>query len=664
MKQTLRKPRRTLGVLLIGATAAAVAVVLTAAGAASAGGKAGISQGLGAAALTTTPPFGDTPADTPETVSFILNARDLGGLEGKVQAGMPGGFLSVDKFAQQYGQPAKNISALENYLSQYDITSHAMTNGLDVQATGTAGDFDAALAVQQKQFHVNPPPAVPGGPPGPPMTVHGTTQTPLLPKNLASFVLAVLGLSNYPTQQSNMAPVPAAAQPKSGPNTALFPSDFAARYNLSGVNGNGSGRRIGIVTLASENPAVISQFWQQAGLAGAQASASRITLDNVDGGSGPVSERAGSDETTLDTEQSGGLAPGANITVYQAPNTDNGFVDGFFQAASDNTADSVSASWGESEAVIAFLRDSGLQDPNYIQTFDEAFLELAAQGQSTFVSSGDAGAYDDSDELGTTELVVDNPGDSPWVTSSGGTTLPGTLNFTSIPSTTIPAERAWGWDWLWPLLVQGRGNTEAFWAKNEAAGDGGGYSWDEPMPAYQHGVKGTNEFNAVPYFTPISPVEVAPGLTLPTDWSFNGSPATIHGHGDGRVVPDLSTDADPETGYLVWYTFGDSTNPNVAPSYEQFGGTSFVAPQLNGSTAAIDSALGHRVGFWNPAIYQFAKMKSSPFTPLNTPGTTNDNLYYSGKPGTLYNPATGLGTPDLAKLASDFAKPGPPGPGH
>jgi len=34
-----------------------------------------------------------------------------------------------------------------------------------------------------------------------------------------------------------------------------------------------------------------------------------------------------------------------------------------------------------------------------------------------------------------------------------------------------------------------------------------------------------------------------------------------------------------------------------------FGGTSFVAPQLNASTAVIDSYLGHRVGFWNPDIY-------------------------------------------------------------
>ena len=37
------------------------------------------------------------------------------------------------------------------------------------------------------------------------------------------------------------------------------------------------------------------------------------------------------------------------------------------------------------------------------------------------------------------------------------------------------------------------------------------------------------------------------------------------------------------------------------------GGTSFVAPQLNGSTAVIDSVLGHRVGFWNPSIYAAAR---------------------------------------------------------
>ena len=44
-----------------------------------------------------------------------------------------------------------------------------------------------------------------------------------------------------------------------------------------------------------------------------------------------------------------------------------------------------------------------------------------------------------------------------------------------------------------------------------------------------------------------------------------------------------------------------------------------------------------------------------PFTALSAAGSSNDNLYYTGTPGTRYNPATGLGTPDLARLAHVFA---------
>ncbi len=80
-----------------------------------------------------------------------------------------------------------------------------------------------------------------------------------------------------------------------------------------------------------------------------------------------------------------------------------------------------------------------------------------------------------------------------------------------------------------------------------------------------------------------------------------------------------------------------------------------MAPQLNGAAAVIDSALGRRTGFWNPSIYKFAQSSSSPFTPLNTTGTNNDNLYYTGTPGTLYNEGAGLGTPNLTQLAADFA---------
>jgi kumamolisin len=70
----------------------------------------------------------------------------------------------------------------------------------------------------------------------------------------------------------------------------------------------------------------------------------------------------------------------------------------------------------------------------------------------------------------------------------------------------------------------------------------------------------------------------------------------------------------------------------------------------------IDSYLGHRVGFWNPAVYKFATLHSSPFSPEDTSGSGNDNIYYSGTKGARYNAATGLGTPNLAAIAADFAR--------
>lgn len=663
---SLFSKRRALRLVFALAAIAALAAV-TSTSSARAGGKQPVAQGIGAAVLPSTP-FGDTPADTPETVSFVLQARDLQGLEAQVSAGMPGGFLSVRDFARRYGQSPQRIAALQAYLAHYGISSHAMADGLDVQASGTAGQFDAALSVQQQQYHYPAEKGHDGGPGHPGGVAHGTKQSPLLPRELARFVLSIFGLSNYPTMQSNMVGVPKQAQPKDLPNNQLTPADFATRYNLDPVyaaGGNGHGRTVGIVTLASLDPNVVSQFWNDIGLTGFQASASRITLDPVDGGSGPVNEIFGSDESTLDVSQSGALAPAANVHVYTAPNSDEGYADAFFQAASDNLADSVSSSWGESETVIKYFANGGQEDPNYVQAFDEAFLELAAQGQSAFDSSGDAGAYDDATELGSTDLTVDNPAASPWITSGGGTTLPGTITFHSLSgSATIPAERAWGWDWLWPILADNFGAPVGDIATDPQflGGGGGGYSTIEALPSYQRGIPGVNTFSAVQYLTPTNPV-TANGLTFDTAWNFTSlTPPLIQGVGNGgRAVPDVSTDADPETGYLLLYTFGDSCefaptpcSSPPPPSYLQYGGTSFVAPQLNGATAAIDSVLGRRVGFWNPSIYRFAAGHDSPFTPLNTPGTSNDNLYYSGTPGTIYNPATGLGTPDLAKLALDF----------
>ena len=49
-----------------------------------------VSQGAGASALSGLTVFGPTPASTPETVSFILKARNAHELKARVEAGMPG----------------------------------------------------------------------------------------------------------------------------------------------------------------------------------------------------------------------------------------------------------------------------------------------------------------------------------------------------------------------------------------------------------------------------------------------------------------------------------------------------------------------------------------------------------------------------------------------
>ncbi len=551
--------------------------------------KAAVPQGIGTAALKNAGVF--TPGSTPETVSFILKARNQFLLKASVETGMRGGYLSVGRFANDFGQPQSNVSALESYLAGFGITSSALADRLDVTATGTADQFNSALSVQQHEFTVPAVPARNGQARRPARHIHGTTDTPLLPRGLARFVLSILGLTNYPTSASNLVHTPALApgvKASTVQNGNLTPEDFASQYNLNPLykaGATGAGETIGIVTLASVNPSDPEFFWNN--VLNISTKPNRITLDNVDGGSGPVSLNAGSDETTLDVEQSGALAPQSNIIVYQAPNTDFGFVDGFYTAASQNVADTVSASWGESETEIQSLVASGLESPAYAVSFDDAFLELAAQGQSAFVSAGDFGAYTANEDLGTKNLSAANPDSSPWITTAGGTTLAGTIPLTATDSATITAERTWGWDWLWPHFADFGAPSEASFAFAEALGGGGGFSAFEPTPLYQQFVSSVHKFSATQYLTPIDPMTVAPGLTEPTAWSFNPTPPVTTGSGSGRATPDVSADADPFTGYELY----DSQFPAAGqPALETGnGGTSFVAPQLNGSTALIDS---------------------------------------------------------------------------
>ena len=105
----------------------------------------------------------------------------------------------------------------------------------------------------------------------------------------------------------------------------------------------GAGRTMGILTFAAITPSDVFAYWEALGL---NVNPNRIQVVDVDGGPGAPSDASGSLETTLDVEQSGGVAPGANIIIHQAPNFFVNLVDVFAKAIDDNKADSLGISWG------------------------------------------------------------------------------------------------------------------------------------------------------------------------------------------------------------------------------------------------------------------------------------------------------------------------------
>jgi kumamolisin len=666
--------------------------------------KVSVPGGLAPAIAAKAKPMGATAGSTQMRVSFILTGRDITALENKVAVGWKGAYLTPAQFARQYGQTPQYVNDLIAYLKSFGIHAQVMADMLDVTSQGTAAQYQNALSVLFNNYEVPASaasPAVTKVGPSQVQQVFATPDNPRLPANLAGNIEAVLGLTNYAPYESLSVP----GKPEATPGTAnasgttvptgtakslQLPQAFEEDYHLTPLlkaGDKGQGQTMGIVTLASVDPSVPRYFWES--VAHIAALPHRLTLVNVDGGAGAVSLSNGSDETTIDVEQSGTIAPKAKIVVYQAPNTDYGFVDAFYEGASQNIAGSLSASWGESETAIQYAVAAGEESPGYAAAFNQAFLESAAQGQSDFVASGDQGAYDPTGDIGTYNLGVDSPEDSPYVTSVGGTTLAGSQVYpitkttksgkvvtTGYEEVNIPKQLTWGWDYLWPMYLSSGQTSEQAAAAGQIVGSGGGYSVLFGNPSYQNGI-GADTFSDYEFINPTDYQETPPtNLSLPTGFTLNPAPTLSTGNINAgfRATPDVAFNADPQTGYVAY-------DPQFVTPYGSalvdFGGTSFIGPQLNGVTADYESALGHRIGFWNPNIYSFAESTHSPFHPLDSNTVysgpsyysgmnnghaltisgefTNTNDYYTGTPGAIYNPGSGLGYANLSKLFDDFA---------
>jgi pseudomonalisin len=201
---------------------------------------------------------------------------------------------------------------------------------------------------------------------------------------------------------------------------------------------------------------------------------------------------------------------------------------------------------------------------------DESFAEAAAQGQTVFASAGDTGGFC---TVAPTNGVpagipdVEYPAASPYVVAVGGTTL--------------------------LTNADGSYDEEAAWLAG-----GGGPSYFESAPSWQ---------------------------------ASDGVIGTIGSTVDLRTVPDVSMDADPNSGANVY----------VDGTPETVGGTSLASPLSLGVWDRLESGHGNALPFASPQLY--ALNGTTAFHDV----TLGDNGPYPATPG--YDLATGIGSFDVAQ---------------
>jgi kumamolisin len=590
------------------------------------------------------------------SVTIALKLNDLAGAESMMQRlATPGDamyrkFLTPAEVEAQFGPNESDVARVIGELTASGLAVERTTS-TTLTATGKLATLEQAFHTSVHQF-VMPATAKHAS-----FTFRAAKTAPVVPANIASAVRGVIGLNTNPVFSPHLkyAPATLGGSPvirnpgsTSGVDTesgALTVKDFGTLYDVNPLYAKGvtgKGRTVGIVTLANFTPSDVFAYWSSLNL---KVNKNRLTVINIDGGPGAPSDASGSDETTLDVEQSGGIAPGANIIVYQSPNTDQGFLDAFARAVHDNKADSFSTSWGEWEFFDSTAGGNQVTDvfsretASSLQALHEVLVVAALQGQTAFAAAGDCGAFDVFDEVAanfSTPLSVDNPASDSAIVAAGGTTLPGVQEFTlddgSTFSVDVPRERAWGWDYLIPLCnalgLDPLGNCDIF-----PVGGGGGISVFFPLPLYQLDIFGTQRSQPNQSFVDNS--------TTPPTVVFD-----LPAHFFGRNVPDVSFNADPDTGYSLFYT----SNRHGFEVLTFGGGTSFVSPQLNGVTALLAQNSGHRLGLLNVELYNLARLglTQGRHAVINTI-STGDNWFYKARDG--YSPAVGLGTIDVFKLS-------------
>jgi kumamolisin len=347
-----------------------------------------------------------------------------------------------DQLEQRHGADPADLALVTSTLSRFGLEVTNQDPGtrrvfVAGSASAMATAFGAELSVVASPDQV-----------GPGRVTHRYREGALrIPAALDGIVVAVLGLDTRPQARSQAR---VSDRATAGGGVSYTPPQVAEIYQFP-AGADGSGQTIAIVELGGGYSATdLDSYFSGLGL-----SVPSVTAQGVDGASNvPDQAPSGADgEVLLDIEVAGSVANGADLVVYFAPNTDQGFIDAVTNAVhATPTPVAVSISWGQSEdSWTAQARTS----------LDAAIADGVALGVTVCVAAGDNGS---SDGVTGSQPHVDFPASSPHALACGGTSL--------------QADPASG-------VI----SSETVWNDGSSGGAGGGGVSDVfPLPAWQASV--------------------------------------------------------------------------------------------------------------------------------------------------------------------------------
>ncbi|HXR20944.1 MAG TPA: S53 family peptidase [Acidimicrobiales bacterium] len=330
--------------------------------------------------------IGNVNPETRATVTIYLRGTEA-----------PPGRLSREEYRAAHGADAADVQAVRQFaagngLSVGDIDLARRSMELSGPVGSIASAFEATVALYRS----------PSGEP-----YRGRVGGLTLPAELDGIVTGVFGIDERPQAQPHFRSLSGASvAPQS---TQYSPPQVAAAYSFP--NGlTGSGQSVAIIELGGGfREDDLSDYFSSLGIALPSVHAVSV----LKGENRPGKPDGPDGEVMLDIEILGSVAPGANISVYFAPNTDQGFIDAVTTAVHDTARrpSVISISWGSAESTWT---------AQAMQQMEQAFAAAAAMGVTVTVAAGDNGSGDGvNDGL----AHVDFPASAPHALACGGTSL-------------------------------------------------------------------------------------------------------------------------------------------------------------------------------------------------------------------------------------------------